>query len=313
MKKILVTGHKGFLGSALVKNLRKNPDNEVITLDDINNNGFNIIYEGTKLPKVDWIYHMAGSTGGIGYITKNAQKVVLTNNILDKKILMHCYHGGAERLFYPSSACIYPEYRQNGKKDTLSEQHAWPALPDTMYGLEKLYMERMLEMVKDKFEVRIGRLFSVYGPEGPYMGDKAKFIPALIRKVIENKKTEDPVEIWGTGKAVRSLIYIEDAVNAINLVMENANNADPINIASCHYDVMDVFNFICYATKNERALDNVIMNKDKPTGVYNRIANIKKLQDLGFVSGWGDKLGFSVSLKLTYNWILEDMESKNGR
>ena len=240
MRKILITGHKGFIGSALVENLKEN--NEIFTFEKR-------ITPLTVLPKVDWIYHMAASSGGINYIKEEAQKVVMNNFTLDRIVLEHCLNGGASKLFYPSSACIYPEYRQQGVKETLQEHLAWPALPDTMYGLQKLYMESLLEMVKDKFEVKIGRLFSVYGPGAPYLGDKAKFIPALIRKLIISLKTDENLEIWGDGKPKRSIIYIDDAVNAINTVMEHANNADPINIATRSGSVAYIYEDIIRALK----------------------------------------------------------------
>ena len=283
--KVLVTGHKGFLGSKILNSLKE--DGEEVY----------IINEKEKLPKVDWIYHFAAKNGNINYIKTKNKETTWNNLCLDKKIIEHCLNGGAKRLFYPSSACAFPFYIQEEMKD-LKEEDVWPAYPETGYGLEKVFMEKLLELFSSDFDVRIGRLFTVYGPGNHYKGRKSKFIGSILKKIIDS---EDEIEIWGDGKEIRSIIYISDLIRAVKEIMKSKINT-PINVASDVVSVLDIVKFgLDLSKKNLKIKYNI----NKKNGVSIRIADTKKLKEK---INFKPLIDLETGLKNTYNWLLKQKE-----
>lgn len=285
-----ISGHKGLIGSCLSRKLREKR-HTVYTSEGIIDENFSIPFEG-----IDWVFSMAGSTGGIRHITNNEQKVISNNLNIDKIMLDRAIACGVKRIFYPSSACVYPFIYQGENFRDLSEMDDWPLQPDTMYGLEKAFMERYYLSFKNKIDVRVGRLFSTFGEQHFIDQGKEKFIPAIARKVLE---ATDKVEILGTGHELRDIIYVEDCADAIIKFMESDLENEIINISDKPLRIIDVADYLInYSGKDLK----IKTRGDIEIGVKNRVADLSKLRKkLKFSSNVGVWKG----LEKTYDYIKE--------
>jgi len=339
MKTALVLGAGGFIGSHLVKRLKsdgywvrgvdlKKPDfseseaDEFLIYDlrDTRNveavMRLDITYEFTFLPRAfggsiafDEVYQLAADMGGAGYIFTGEHDADVMHNsaTINLNVCHLAKEYGVGKVFYSSSACMYPkEFQEDANMDWcggLQESHAYPANPDSEYGWEKLFSERLyLAYARNhNLDVRIARFHNIYGPEGTYRGGKEKAPAAICRKVVEllhatTSKDHNNLEIWGDGNQTRSFLYINDCIDAVRLLMES-DFKEPINIGS---EEMISINDLAKMIIDISGKDIHIKNIDGPTGVRGRNSNNDLIRD---VLGWEPKYSLREGMELTYQWI----------
>jgi GDP-D-mannose 3',5'-epimerase len=249
-KKALVCGAGGFIGSHLVKRLKKEgfwvrgvdlkyPEFSETEADDFVIGDLRDPYFCRSIvdTKFDEVYQLAADMGGAGYVfTGDNDADILHNSaLINLNMLDACYKRNVKRIFYSSSACMYPEYNQRDPENPkCSEDSAYPAMPDSEYGWEKLFSERLYLAYHRNYgmEVRIARYHNIFGPEGTWRGGREKAPAALCRKVAVAKLTgQDYIEVWGDGKQTRSFLYIDECIEGTIRLMRS-DWTGPVNIGS---------------------------------------------------------------------------------
>ena len=249
MKKALVCGAGGFIGGHLVKRLKKEgfwvrgvdlkeheytklPTDEFI-LGDLREPGvcMNVI----DYP-FDEVYQLAADMGGAGYIFTGEHDADVMHNsaTINLNMLHYGQKAGIKKIFYSSSACMYPEYNQmDPDNPKCSEDSAYPANPDSEYGWEKLFSERLYFAFKRNYKmvVKVARFHNIFGPEGSWNNGKEKAPAAICRKVALAKDGSE-IEIWGDGKQTRSFLYIDECLEAVRRLMDSRDFHGPVNIGS---------------------------------------------------------------------------------
>ncbi len=312
MKRILVTGGGGFIGSHLARELLK--QGNYVRIADIKFDGYiGETYFSERMAAdlriwdnclaatndIDEVYNLAANMGGIGFITEVGAEVMHDNTLINTFMLEASRQNNVKRYLFSSSACVYPTYRQTDPNiKGLREEDAYPADPDNFYGWEKLYTEKMCEAYKrdHKMNIRMLRYHNIYGPEGTYKGGREKSPAAICRKVAQ-ASNPGLIDIWGDGRQTRSYCYIDDAVKATIRLMES-DFTSPINIGS---DRM--------VSINELA-DMVIKISGKkisrthdltaPQGVRGRNADLTLVKK---VLEWEPLTTLEEGLAKTYSWI----------
>lgn len=322
MKKALVCGAGGFIGSQLVKRLKRDgywvrgvdlkrpefaeteADNFLLLdLRDQSNCLTSLtIPEGTVF---DEVYQLAADMGGMGFI-ETAECEIMRNSALINIHMMHSsVEKGVKRYFFSSSACVYRDMKPD--EPELSEEEAYPAQPDNEYGWEKLYAERMAMAYGKKYKmpVRIARFQNTYGSEGTWRGGREKAPAAMCRKVAE---AEDggTIEIWGDGTAMRAYTYIDDLLDGILLLM-HSDLENGINIGRQEYvSVNELVNTVAEVAGKRIRIEHV----EGPVGVQARSFRIDKISALG----WQSQFSLKEGIAQTYPWIQAQVEgySENG-
>lgn len=255
----------------------------------------------------DEVYQFAADMGGAGYIFtgEHDANIIRNSALINLNVADIAVKNGCGKLFYSSSACMYPGHIQEeshgAAQPGLKESDAYPANPDSEYGWEKLFSERLYLSYARNFglNVRIARFHNIYGPMGTWKGGKEKAPAAMIRKAIECATATDgakPLEVWGTGFQTRSFLYIDDCIDAVRLLMESDYN-EPINIGSEEsITINDLAKIAIKLTKWPTFIDNI----DGPIGVNGR--NSDNTQILK-VTGWEPKYSLKEGMQYTYNWI----------
>jgi len=220
-------------------------------------------------------------------------------------VLHESQKSGVSKIFYSSSACMYPEYNQiDPNNPKCSEDSAYPAAPDSEYGWEKLFSERLYLAYNRNLgiDVKVARFHNIFGPQGTWMGGKEKAPAAMCRKVAE-AKDGDSMEVWGDGLQTRSFLYIDECLEGVRRLMQS-NFTGPVNIGSD--EMISINNFAQMAIQIS-GKDLTIKNIEGPLGVRGRNSD----NDLIY-----DRLGWRPSLKLidgmskTYNWISQQVVQK---
>lgn len=291
-EKILVTGAGGFVGHHLARFLKKKGffvsgvDIVYPKFSDLSDfHDFKILdlrefrkckeaFEG-----IDRVYALAAQNGSIEYTTANKADLLKNNTLINLNTAEACVQSGVKRLFFSSSACVYPEEKQTKVDSTpLKESDVYPANPDSEYGWEKLFSERMYKSYETDhgLEVRIARFFNIYGPECLIDTLRSKAPMALTRKVIE-AGDGGTVKIWGDGEQVRSFCYVTDCIEAIFNLMES-NIKEPLNIGtSDHVSINELVDVIC---KIEGVKIKRIYQLYKVQGVRGRLCDFSKARKL---------------------------------
>lgn len=261
----------------------------------------------------DEIYALAATMGGAGFIfTGDNDADIMHNSAQINLNVLDC--ATTEKIFYSSSACIYPqELQEDGKifrTKGLKESDAYPADPDSDYGFEKLFSERLyLAYAKNKnIDIRIARFHNIYGPEGTYKGGKEKAPAAMCRKVAGAKyasKTNyplDEIEVWGTGEQTRSFLYISDCIDAVRLLMQS-DFKEPINIGS---EEMVTINRLAQMAINISGKDLTIKNIDGPIGVMGRNSDNRLIEE---TLSWTPKISLEEGMKRLYIWVENQIQT----
>ena len=321
MKKALVLGCGGFIAHHLVNRLKeegfwvkgadlKYPRFSETACDeflqgDLRDQAFvsNLVDQ-----KFDEIYQLAADMGGAGYIfTGENDADVMTNSaLINLNILDAAHKSGSKRIFYSSSACIYPEYNQlDPDNPKCSEDSAYPAAPDSEYGWEKLFSERMYaSYARNKgMEVRVARYHNIYGLEGSWNDGKEKAPAALCRKVAM-ANNEGEIEVWGDGVQTRSFLYIDDCVDA-TIALTRSEFEGPVNIGS---EEMISINNLALLIADVSGKKITINNIPGPEGVRGRNSDNKLIEEK---IGWQPKHTLRDGIEKTYPWI--DQQVKNNK
>jgi len=334
MKTALVLGAGGFIGSHLVKRLKsegfwvrgvdlKRPEFEETAADDFLlydlRDPKNVEaamrlegYSGHPLPckylpypfseklQFDEVYQLAADMGGAGYIFTgdNDANVMHNSATINLNVAHEAVKQKVKCVFYSSSACIYPEHNQlDPENPNCEESSAYPANPDSEYGWEKLFSERMFLAFARNYglKVRIARFHNIFGPQGTWKGGKEKAPAAMCRKVAE---TEDGgvIEVWGDGQQTRSFLYVDECVEGI-LRLTRSDFEGPVNIGS---EEMVTINDLAKMAIDVAGKNITIKNVPGPTGVRGRNSDNKLIQEK---LDWVPNYPLIVGLEKTYEWI----------
>jgi nucleoside-diphosphate-sugar epimerase len=324
MKTALVLGAGGFIGSHLVKRLKE--EGYWVRGVDLKLPQFSAsaAHEFTigdlRDPKVvsrvmfapdqhsvddkersfDEVYQLAADMGGAGYIFtgENDANVMHNSALINLNVLQEAVEKNIKRIFYSSSACMYPEYNQlDPENPKCSEESAYPAAPDSEYGWEKLFSERLYLAFKRNYgiDVHIARFHNIFGPEGTYTGGKEKAPAALCRKV-SDAVDGDVIEVWGDGQQTRSFLYIDECIDGI-LKLTRSDFEGPVNIGSEEMISINDFAKMIIGISNKNI---TIKNIDGPTGVRGRNSDNKLIQEK---LGWAPSQSLYNGVLSTYNWI----------
>eukprot|EP00124_Ichthyophonus_hoferi_P002468 Ihof_evm8s169 gene=Ihof_evmTU8s169 len=266
--RILVAGGAGFIGSHLAKRLKS--EGQWVRVCDWKTNEYfkeeeycnefvlgdlrelSVCMAVTK--DIDVVYNLAADMGGMGFIQSNHSLILYNNTMISFNTLEAARINGVKKVFYASSACIYPENIQDDPMNPgLKEKDAWPANPQDAYGLEKLMSEEIHKHYAQEFhlETRIARFHNIYGPQGTWKGGREKAPAAFCRKTIANDKT---FEMWGDGLQTRSFLFIDDCVEGI-IRLTNSDWTEPMNIGSEEMVSMNQLADIAFSME-EKKLDS---------------------------------------------------------
>lgn len=312
IKTALVLGAGGFIGSHLVKKLKedgfwvrgvdlKYPEYWNTYADDfiINDLRDYSAMSNVMDRKFDEVYQLAADMGGAGYInTGDNDAEVMGNSILINVNALKAAHKiGIESIFFASTACVYPEYNQL-KPDSVNckEDSVYPAEPDTEYGWEKLFSERLYLAYNKNYGMKnkIARYHNVFGPFGTWDGGKEKAPAAICRKVAVE---DTEIEIWGDGNQTRSFLYIDECIEGtIRLMRSNTFNG-PVNIGS---DLMISINDLVDIVLSIADKNLIKKHIDGPIGVNARVSDNNLINK---ELGWKPDTNLKYGLKLTYSWI----------
>lgn len=325
MKTALVLGAGGFIGGHMVHRLKsegywvrgvdiKYPEFSITTADEFINKDLSI-YENIENLIVlndelfDEIYQFAADMGGAGYIfSGDNDSQIMENSALINLNLLRAqsrlnakYNINKTKIFYSSSACMYPDYKQlDVNNPGLKESDAYPADPDSEYGWEKLFSERIFLAFNrnNKIPVAIARYHNIYGPEGTWNGGKEKAPAAICRKVIQ---AEDSVEVWGDGEQTRSFLYIDECIEATRRLMKS-DFTGPVNIGS--EEMVTINQLVDIACSVEGKVLNKI-HIPGPLGVRGRNSNNNLVKEK---LGWDYSMTLKQGIEKTYFWIKNQTE-----
>lgn len=318
--KAVVFGAGGFIGSHMVTRLKKEgfdvigadmqfppygvSDADIFLNGDLRDLSFVQTVLDTYGDSIDEIYQFAADMGGAGYIfTGENDATVMTNSVQINLNLLSSLSSRPNlkkkvRVFYSSSACIYPEAIQEDPSSVdLREEFAYPAAPDSEYGWEKLFSERLyLAYARNHgLSVRVGRYHNIYGPSGTWRGGKEKAPAALCRKVAESVTGE--IEVWGDGEQTRSFLYIEDCIEATCRFMRNESDEGPINIGS---EEMVTINELVKIVSKVSGKSVEVKHIPGPLGVRGRNSNNERIRSL---LNWNYQWSLEQGIRETYSWI----------
>lgn len=318
-KTAIVCGAGGFIGGHLVNKLKEEGywvrGIDVKENEYGNNNADEFILGDLRDPviceklfdrEIDEVYQLAADMGGAGYIFTGEHDAVVMHNsaTINLNMAEASKNHKVKKIFYSSSACMYPEYNQlDPDNPKCSEESAYPAAPDSEYGWEKLFSERLYlaYMRNYKLEVRIARFHNIYGPLGTWNGGREKAPAAICRKVAEAENGGE-IEIWGDGKQTRSFLYIDECVDAIRRLMKS-DFTGPVNVGS---EEMISINDLVKMVAGVAQKDIRIKNIPGPTGVRGRNSDNKLIKER---LGWAPSESLVDGITRTYKWIHSEINA----
>lgn len=312
-KTAIICGAGGFIGGHLVNRLKAEgywvrgvdlKENEYG-----NGNADDFVIGDLRDPRVcaalfdrniDEVYQLAADMGGAGYIFTGEHDADVMHNsaTINLNMAEQSKKNNVKKIFYSSSACMYPEYNQlDPNNPKCSEESAYPAAPDSEYGWEKLFSERLyLAYHRNyKMEVRIARFHNIYGPSGTWKGGKEKAPAAICRKVAEAEDGGE-IEVWGDGKQTRSFLYIDECIEAIRRLVQS-DFTGPVNIGSEEMiTINDLVKMVAAISGKKISIKNI----DGPTGVRGRNSDNKLIREK---LNWAPSQSLLDGMMATYKWV----------
>jgi GDP-D-mannose 3',5'-epimerase len=329
-KTALVLGAGGFIGSHLVKHLKsegfwvrgvdlKKPDFSASLADDfivgdlrsasmvsrVMVSPYQISFASGE-GAFDEVYQLAADMGGAGYIFSgdNDANVMHNSALINLNVAHEASKKKVKKIFYSSSACMYPAYNQ---EDPLNpkchESSAYPAEPDSEYGWEKLFSERLFLAFSRNYglNVRVARFHNIFGPEGTWRGGKEKAPAAICRKIAEAKDGGE-IEVWGDGEQTRSFLYIDECIEAVRRLM-NSDFIGPVNIGSEEMvsinQLVDIVSSVAGKTIHKNHIEG-------PLGVRGRNSDNTLYRKM---IGWEPSLPLKDGITFTYEWIKNQIDN----
>jgi GDP-D-mannose 3', 5'-epimerase len=317
MKRVLVNGAGGFIAGHMVKRLKEEgnwvravdikphefqipPADEFVLGDLRDQHVMADVVEG-----IDEMYQFAADMGGAGYIFTGEHDADVMHN--SASINLNALHfgvkAGVKKYFYSSSACMYPEYNQlNPQNPRCSEDSAYPAAPDSEYGWEKLFSERLYLAYMRNYgvQVRVGRFHNIFGPQGTWTGGKEKAPAAMCRKVAETSDGGE-IELWGDGEQTRSFLYIDECIEGVRRLVES-DFSGPVNIGS---EEMVTINQLATMIMEIAGKKLSIKHVPGPIGVRGRTSDNHLISKR---LGWKPSRPLRDGLEKTYAWIEEQVQ-----
>ena len=341
-KTALVLGAGGFIGSHMVKRLRsegywvrgvdlKYPEfsqaeaNEFIRGDlrDVRFVASCLQFKGylgnfyqlvpdSHITSFDEIYQFAADMGGAEFVFSGENdadimhnSATINLNVLEMQKERNRMSGvNNTKIFYSSSACMYPEHNQlDPNNPNCSEESAYPAAPDSEYGWEKLFSERLFFAYHRNYgiDIRVARYHNIFGPEGTWEGGREKSPAAICRKVAYLPETGGAIEVWGDGLQTRSFLYIDECIEATRRMMES-DFIGPVNIGS--EEMVTINQLVETAAKVSGKVVQKVYKLDAPLGVRGRNSNNDLIREK---LGWDYSQTLEEGIRKTYNWIKEQM------
>lgn len=322
-KKAVVLGGGGFIGGHLITRLikenywvrgvdikfheyKESDANEFIIADLRDPKSVDLVIDNT----IDEVYQLAADMGGAKFVFtgENDADIMHNSALINLNVCDTCVKKSVKKVFYSSSACMYPEYNQlDPQNPKCSEDSAYPAGPDSEYGWEKLFSERLfLAFQRNKgLDIRIARFHNIYGPLGTWTGGREKAPAAMCRKVSEAKDNSQ-IEVWGDGLQTRSFLYIDECIEGIIRLMQSETFKGPVNIGS---EEMVTINELAQMTIDLSGKKLTIKNIDvSQIGVRGRNSDNKLIQEK---LGWSPNCLLLEGITKTYEWIKQQVQDKN--
>jgi GDP-D-mannose 3', 5'-epimerase len=322
MKTALVCGAGGFIGGHLVEKLKRQgywvrgvdlKENEYG-----NDNADDFVVGDLRDPNVcnavvdrvfDEVYQLAADMGGAGFVFTGDNDAAIMHNsaLVNLNMLEVLKQKGVGKVFYSSSACMYPEHNQTDPSQPVTaEDSAYPAMPDSEYGWEKLFSERIFFAYNRNYglNIRVARFHNIFGPQGTWEGGREKAPAAMCRKVAE-AGDHGVIEVWGDGLQTRSFLYVAECLEAIERFM-NSDFLGPINIGSEEMiSINELAKMVIDISRKELTIKNIA----GPIGVRGRNSDNTRIRE---VLGWSPTQPLREGIETTYAWIAQQAAKKNS-
>lgn len=320
LKKALVCGAGGFIGAHLVKRLVK--EGYWVRGVDLKYPPFaetaahDFVIGDLRDPQIcryvvdqpfDEVYQLAADMGGAGFVFTGDNDADIMHNsaLINLNMLEASWKRNVKKIFYSSSACIYPKYNQEDPDNPkTAEESAYPAMPDSEYGWEKLFSERLYLAFHRNYgiNVRIARFHNIFGPEGSWNDGREKAPAAMCRKVAMAEDGGE-IEMWGDGKQTRSFLYIDECLEGVRRLMQS-DWTGPVNIGS---EEMVTINGLAELIMDIAGKSLRIKHIPGPLGVRGRNSDNSLIQEK---LGWKPKQPLRTGLEITYKWIEEQVKKQ---
>ncbi len=317
MKRILVTGAGGFIGGHLVTRLKeegywvrgvdiKEHEYKKTDADEFYLKDLRIMQNClTSCADIDECYTLAADMGGAGFVFTGENDADIMHNSAKINLNMAeaCRIQGVKKIFYSSSACMYPAHNQTDPDNPLlSEDSAYPAAPDSEYGWEKLFSEHLYLAYNKNYglDVRVARFHNIFGVLGTWQGGREK-APAALNRKVAMAKDGDVIEVWGPGTQTRSFLYIEECIEAVRRFMES-DFLGPVNIGS---EEMISINDLAKMAIDISGKKLTIKNVEGPVGVMGRNSDNNLYEEK---VGWRPSKPLHYGMEKTYAWISDQIK-----
>lgn len=298
--KIFVAGHRGLVGSAIVRNLQSKGYSNLLlkTKEEINLINQNEVEELFWREKIEYVFLAAAKVGGIHANNTYPADFIMENLLIQCNVINSSYHNNVKKLIFLGSSCIYPKNCQQPiKEEYLLTSELEPT--NEAYAIAKISGLKMCQYFNKQYGTNYISVMptNLYGPNDNFDLENSHVLPALIRKFHEAKiKNLKSVEIWGSGKPLREFLYVDDMADCCVYLMENYNESEFLNIGTGKdISIID----LAFMIKKIVGFDGkLVFNRDKPDGMIQKLLDITKLSKIG----WKYKVSLEVGIINTYNW-----------